>query len=817
MIHWLQSLDIGLFRFINQALINPVFDVVMPLASENVLFRPLVLVAAILFIWKGRLRGIVCVSMLVVILAFGDGFVCNTIKHAVARPRPYAALAGVHRPGTSPSAPPMSPTPLSATEKSAPHYYPPGSRTSMPSSHAANWFAATMILFIYYRRSLWFMLPAALVVSFSRIYNGMHYPSDVLAGAILGAGYAAGGVWSLDALWRWGGQKWFPLWWSKMPSLLQPECSLGASTQPEGTFPLTPSPSPGKRAPRLTGRDNLLNREPLPARPTVPPLPQGEGRGEGESAARFPQPGLARPAGTAPLPAPGTPHASVDQHWLRLGYIWIALNLLIGLIYIASNAIQLAEDESYQWIWSKHLALSYYSKPPLIAYTQFLGTALWGDTAFGVRFFAPVIAAIIGLLVLRFFARVVNARAGFFLLLIVGATPLLAVGGVLMTVDPLSVLFWVAAMLTGWRAVQDNGRTRDWLWVGLWLGLGFLSKYTELFQLLCLAVFFVLWKPARKHLRRPGPYLALLLNVVCALPVLIWNAQHGWITVTHVAQDGGMGTPWRPTLKYLGDFLASETGLLNPVFFVATLWAAIAFWRRGRHDPRLVYFFSMGAPLFLAYLAQTGRSRVLPNWIAPSVVPLFCFMVIYWDTRWRLGAARIKPWLISGLTLGFALVVVCHNTDLLPRLTGWRLPVNADPLHRVRGWSDVARVVGDARQDLLKEGKPVFIIAGHYGLVGEISFYLPEAKAAVTKDPLVFYRHSPVPDTQFYFWPGYENRKGQNAIYVRELDRDRKSDPPEPPFLAKEFDSVTLLGVSNVLYHGRVLWPLQLYACRGLR
>ena len=99
----------------------------------------------------------------------------------------------------------------------------------------------------------------------------------------------------------------------------------------------------------------------------------------------------------------------------------------------------------------------------------------------------------------------------------------------------------------------------------------------------------------------------------------------------------------------------------------------------------------------------------------------------------------------------------------------------------MREWSDVARVVGEARQELLAEGKPVFIIADHYGLVGEISFYLPEAKAAVTSEPLVFYRANPTPDNQFYFWPGYENRKGQNAIFVRELDRDTPDAPAAPP------------------------------------
>jgi 4-amino-4-deoxy-L-arabinose transferase-like glycosyltransferase len=512
-----------------------------------------------------------------------------------------------------------------------------------------------------------------------------------------------------------------------------------------------------------------------------------------------------------------TPHATVDQHWVRLGYLWIAACLLGRLAYIAGTTIQLGEDETYQWLWSKHLALSYYSKPPLIAYTQFLGTLLWGDTAFGVRFFSPVIAAILSLITLRFFAREVNARAGFILLLIVGATPLLSAGAVLMTIDPLSVLFWTAAMLAGWRAVQENAGTRPWLWVGLWMGLGFLSKATELFQLLCWAVFFMLWPAACKHLRRPGPYLALLVNLLLALPVLIWNAQRDWPTYHHLADLAEAGHKWQPTLRHLGDFLGGELGLLNPVFFVATVWAAIAFWRRGRHNPRLVYFFSMGAPLFLIYLLHSFRSTVQLNWIAPSVLPLFYLMVIYWDTKWRLGTVKLKPWLVAGLALGFVAVVFVHDTNLIHRLTGRRLPVNQDPLHRVREWSEVARVAGEARQELLAEGKPVFIITAYYGLVGEISFYLPEAKAVVAKEPLVFYQTSPVAENQFYYWPGYGDRKGQNAIYVRELDRDRTSDPPVPPELQREFESVTDLGVRDVLYFGRVLRPLQIYACRGLR
>ena len=87
----------------------------------------------------------------------------------------------------------------------------------------------------------------------------------------------------------------------------------------------------------------------------------------------------------------------------------------------------------------------------------------------------------------------------------------------------------------------------------------------------------------------------------------------------------------------------------------------------------------------------------------------------------------------------------------------------------------------------------------------------------MTTDPLVFYRTDSRAINQFYFWPGYENRKGQNAIFVRELDRDKPRPAPVPPEVEQQFESVTELGVTNVLYHRRVLWPLQIFACRGLR
>ncbi|HUD48212.1 MAG TPA: glycosyltransferase family 39 protein [Candidatus Baltobacteraceae bacterium] len=733
MIGWLQSLDVSLFRFINSSLSNSFFDQLMPFMSDSPWLACIFILICMWLLFQGGARGRICVLMLVLALCFGNWMVVDTLKNVVGRLRPFRVLSGVHlRTGM-------------------------GDSFSMPSSHAANWFSATLILFIYYRRSIWAMLPLALLVCFSRVYTGVHYPSDALAGAILGAGYSVAVIFGFDALWQTIGARWFPAWHARLPSLLHPSFT-------------------GVKSPDQT-------------------------------------------------------------EWLRLGYVFIAICLVLRLAYIHSGKIELSEDEAYQWLWSKHPALSYYSKPPLIAYTQFVGTHLWGDTEFGVRFFSPVIAAVLSLLMLRFLNRQAGARLAVVVVLAMTVTPLTALGATVMTVDPLSVLFWTAAMIAGWRAAQPEGTTRQWLWVGLWMGLGFLSKYTNLAQCVCWAVFFLLWPPARRHLRRPGPYLALLIAALFTLPVVIWNAQHHWITVVHVASDGQLGEAWHRT--YVVEFLLTEAALLNPLFFIAALWAAAAFWRRGRRDPLSLYFFSMGAPLFLGYFILSWHSRILANWIAPAIIPLFCLAAIYWWKRWEEGGRALKPLLNIGLVFGALVVVILHEPNLVNKVLHRKLPAKLDLLRRVRGWKELARVAGDARSRLeQQDGAPAFILCEHYGFTSQISFYLPEAKSRVCSNPLVFFEAAGFPQNQFYFWPSYLDRKGQDALFVRQVDPpalrpdwlsrwwrhddnilvlDKPPASPLPAEIERQFESFTDLGIRDIVADGNIVRRVQLIECHHLR
>ncbi|MCD6049925.1 MAG: arnT [Verrucomicrobia bacterium] len=716
---WLLALDRDLFRFGNEALSNPLFDAVMPFFSGNPFFVPVALVLGIWMLIKGGTRGRLCIFFLILAVAIGDGIICKSLKEALGRPRPFNDIEDtIMRVGK-------------------------GGSGSLPSSHAANWFAGLMVFWLFYRRSWRIVLPIACIVAFSRVYNGVHYPSDVIAGALLGAAYAFAIVHVFDLLWQTAGKKLFPLWYERLPSLLLHDA--------------------GHR-------------------------PVAERSAEGQA-------------------------KLAEAQWLRLAYVLIAVIFLARIGYHAAGKIELTEDEAYQWQWAKHPALSYYSKPPMIAYTQWLGTSIFGDNELGVRFFSAVLAALMSVILLRFFYRELGLRPALWAVVLPLCMPLVAVGSILMTIDPLNVFFWMLAMMSGWRAVQTNS-TNQWLLVGLWMGLGFLSKATALFQLLSWAVFFVLWPSARACLRSKGPWLALVINALASIPVLIWNAQHGWATVKHLENRSGLDRAWDFNPNFIIDFIVVEPLLFNPLIFIGIAWAAVAFWKKDKGNQLMTYCFSMGAPLFLFYFLYTIRARVQPNWIAPAILPLLCLGIIYWEHRWREGVRWFKPWLIAAFFIGFIPIVLMHDTNLTGKLFGKDLPAKKDPLRRVRGAKELAAVVETARQELIKEGKPVFIIGGHYGVTGLMAFYHPEARKDVVKDPLVFYRWSDKAENQFYFWPSYkELRKGQNAIYVIV----ENSPQAAPQSIIDSFESVKDLGIHEVAYRGRVFHHIQMYECRNLR
>jgi undecaprenyl-diphosphatase len=165
MIETLEHLDVALFRFINDSLQNPLFDVAMPWVTDFNKHRMVLILVAVglgLLVVKGKEKGRTAVALLVSAIVLSDQLNSSVIKYLLERPRPCHILQNIHLLVTC------------------------GSGFSFPSSHAVNNFCgATVLAFVFPRAGKWLFLFAT-VVAFSRVYVGVHYPSDVLAGAIVG-------------------------------------------------------------------------------------------------------------------------------------------------------------------------------------------------------------------------------------------------------------------------------------------------------------------------------------------------------------------------------------------------------------------------------------------------------------------------------------------------------------------------------------------------------------------------------------------------------------------------------------------------------
>lgn len=166
--------DLSLQLLLNQQWRTAALDMLLPLFS---LRAPLFVILAGLLVWRAALRGkgqVLYFTLLVLAMGATD-LACNAAKHAAGRVRPQHAVAGAYYQESG-----------QWVRNPADHVPDRDRGSSFPSAHAANSMALAvlaMCLWPRLRRGLW-ALPV--LVGWSRVYMGKHYPLDVLGGWILG-------------------------------------------------------------------------------------------------------------------------------------------------------------------------------------------------------------------------------------------------------------------------------------------------------------------------------------------------------------------------------------------------------------------------------------------------------------------------------------------------------------------------------------------------------------------------------------------------------------------------------------------------------
>ncbi|QCI62842.1 glycosyltransferase family 39 protein [Phreatobacter stygius] len=417
----------------------------------------------------------------------------------------------------------------------------------------------------------------------------------------------------------------------------------------------------------------------------------------------------------------------------------LALVAVLTLIRLwAAGRLGLAADETYYWIWSKHLSFGYFDHPPAVALLIRASTAVFGDTAFGVRWLSVLLGAAASLGVWRLVIRLtddhVAALAGAGL---VQATLFLGAGAMLVTPDTPLVLFWTIALLALaelWR----TGQGAWWLAVGLAVGLAFISKYSAVFLGLGILIWLA-WVPElRRWFTSPWPYAGGLACLAVMAPVVAWNLMQGGASLT---KQFGRAVPQAFDPRFVPEFFAGQAALLTPLVGILVLYGLFVVlgraWREREAGATLIVATTVPLILYLLWYGLFGR--VQGNWTAcllPASIAAAVIGVRAFPAQGVLAAIlRVSLRFSIVVGVGLGLFVVAHAV--------WRIvPLTPDPTAQLFGWRDA---VAGIERAAAEKGAGTIGTAS-YTMTGELRFHGSGQPPVVQLNERLRFAMEPAPD-----------------------------------------------------------------------
>ena len=473
-------------------------------------------------------------------------------------------------------------------------------------------------------------------------------------------------------------------------------------------------------------------------------------------------------------------HPSSSPLW-TLGFISFIKFVLIG-IFIHYGIIGLGPDEAQYWTWSQQLDIGYYSKPPGIAWQIALGTALFGNTEFGVRFGSLVIGFLLPFAVYSL-ARECRLKPWtcFWAAIIMAFSPLGMLSSVLAITDGGMVLFWALAMALICHDLTQN-ITLSYYRIGLLIACGALFKW-PIYLLWITLLPLIIWQ---KKLFSPRFFGGILISLLGIIPSLLWNLKHDFPTFKHVISTINtkhtvdLGTSSLMKGNFL-EFLGAQSLLISPILFICMLAACFVLVKRWRSQNLALQYCGAVTllDLFCLFAAISFFKKMQGNW-CDFLYPSACVMIAWYGCE---VVEKAKNWIKAGIALSLAMVIA-----LLAFPQAFK--------HNL-GWHRLAKVISENGYNPNTD----FLFSDKYQMTSLLSFYGPEQKRAYFLNLLGIRKN------QFSYWPGMEaGEVGHRGFFVivekgsaLEMEKNKIEKQYEES-LAPYFDQVKFVGAYPLVF-----------------
>lgn len=468
------------------------------------------------------------------------------------------------------------------------------------------------------------------------------------------------------------------------------------------------------------------------------------------------------------------------------------------------GAVGLGDDEAHYWMWSKNLDWSYFDHPPMVAWIIAFFTGLGGDHEFFVRIGAVLLFALTSFGAFQLGKVIKNEKTGLYAVLFLNASPVFSfLGSVLMLPDSSLGTAWVFFIFFFYQAVQNPDDSRHWIFSGIALGIGLLSKYNAVLLPFSAFLYLLFSKQKRGLLLRKEPYLALLIGLVFAIPVFLWNARHEWASFGFQLNHGlGSDNSFSTILFF--QILGAQLGYISPILFVLSFIALFLSGYRGlkEKDDNHLFLFFFAAPTLILFDLIGSFHRILPHWPALGFMTAFISLALWIEERPKLNRWKV-PALIFGLFL--TLIIPIQALTFTIPITRYFGSI-ADPTNDLYGWPEAAKEINRLKAEMDKEG-PSFIYAYKFLIADQVGFYTRKSRGIYCFNEY---------KTQFDFWEDPDKLKGQNGIFVT----DNRYDIDPIGKFGKNFERIERLPSLQIFRKGeriRTFYFYKSYGFKGLK
>ncbi len=524
--------------------------------------------------------------------------------------------------------------------------------------------------------------------------------------------------------------------------------------------------------------------------------------------------------------------AATSRNWFSFprpagAVFWLVLLTTLVRLVIAWGT-GLGFGESYYSLGVLHPEWSYFDQPPLSFWLAWLSLHMVGDfSPLALRLPSILLFAGSCWLMFHLTRRLFDDRAGFYAVLAMNVSAVFSLtGAIWLQPDAALIFFWLATaccvLQIFFRTYRDDAERRAWRWsaacwgwwllAGLLLGLTTLSKYHAAFLFAGVALFALTRKEDRHWLWHPGPYLALLVNFVIALPVAVWNSQNGWASFIFQAgrASGDHGFTLHP--EWVLQSVAGQAMWLLPWIWLPLIYVLYRCLRAGRADaPRWFCACTAILPIvFFTVVTLWSNLGFHFHWQAPGYLMLFPALGVLVAGVVAAGRA-LRRWVLRvawGSAILTALTMAVLLTHMMtgfwtfygPKWVGTLFHERDDPTMEGYDYSDLrARFVREGWLD--KPG--VFVITDRWHLAGKVGWALQGKKA------IQCFHWDP---RNVAFYSDQKDLLGQDAVFV-----SREGEISVRKALQGCFASVETLPVEWITRGGVREIGLELYYCKNFR